>query len=839
MYDLLKDKSKYTNRILHSDIEARGFLEAVKTEKDVWCIVSRDDETDEVFLFHDYPEYDNTKVMDLGVEYTIPPRNGPLIEGVRFWYLAGKNGSKLAVHNCFTYDLPLINKIWPKCEIEDSVWIDTFIQSKLQWYDRPQRKGAKSAHGLLNYSLMEGNKKPEVEDFTVMNAFMLHRCIVDTKTQRYAGRYLNKEARMCKDKLGIDFTEAYKMEVAYTKTCHEQEVYGALVDQGHIHKCIEDLDNKTKVLADAVEPLLPPSIKVATRIARSDLMKALGYAEDKIPEDEYETVKKDGAMVHQPVKPYYKPSVNYHKLVKTNQYSGFNISYGESPTFVKKKDLTDWIKLNHAETKTSDWGIEKKIIECRVLNKNTCDHFGVEETDTNIISGPHTRLKFIASTMSQHEVTKALLIRSGITWAEEWNFKRDQFKQIVKAEFNTIVRYPKKAAPENQLVFKVKKGEGLVTSPKFGEKEYKQLTTDLGKKVGLYNTLVHRRNFFSNAKDPEEKGILANIREDGRLPCGVNNSSTATLRSSHRVWVNAAGAGSVYGEETRRIIVAPEGRKLVSVDQNSAQLSIAGYYANNYEYFKAVSSGNEFKVDDMGVELMHPQSGKPWYIGESGHCVNARAFGLITHEEWQRAINTQDQELIHRLGLLRKFSKGGSFATIFGAAGKKVGLTLGIGEDKGQAAKTTFLQTIGLDRAIQICEDMVDKNKRGSGGYLELPFGYYVHCNQKHKLFNYLDQGTESCCQKWAELYFDRESKKLGLDCNRIISYHDEYTVESAPDCAEEVGKLMSKSYYEASIAMWEWHKKHSKFWIGEDLPTFHINLSSGFKTGNNYWDVH
>lgn len=97
---------------------------------------------------------------------------------------------------------------------------------------------------------------------------------------------------------------------------------------------------------------------------------------------------------------------------------------------------------------------------------------------------------------------------------------------------------------------------------------------------------------------------------------------------------------------------------------------------------------------------------------------------------------------------------------------------LGIDEAEGNARKNRFLGEIGLDRPMAILEQMVEKNKRGSGGYVELPFGFHAYCSSKHALFNYLDQGSESACQKWSELYFDRESKRLGIPVNRILSYH-------------------------------------------------------------------
>ena len=94
---------------------------------------------------------------------------------------------------------------------------------------------------------------------------------------------------------------------------------------------------------------------------------------------------------------------------------------------------------------------------------------------------------------------------------------------------------------------------------------------------------------------------------------------------------------------------------------NSAQLSIAAYYANNYDFFKAICFGQETKLDELGNDILHPDTGKPWYIGESGHCTNMQAFGLVDPSEVQRARDTQDSDLIHNIGLRRKKSKGATF----------------------------------------------------------------------------------------------------------------------------------------------------------------------------------
>ena len=805
----------------------------------MWCLVSRDTITDELFIFHDYPEYDNTSIVDdQGVTQIIPERTGTLIEGVRFWYLAGKNGSKLSIHNTTTYDTPLIEKIWPKCIIPVDVYVDTYILSKMQWFDRPIKKGsgAKTSHSLLNYSAMEGNKKPKIDDFSVMNGAMLWRCIIDTKTQVFCHKYLEEEAKKLKA-LGIDLTEAYKIEAEYALNCHKQEVRGALADRPHMEKCVKEWDVVTDALAAEIEPLLPPTVKTTgTKITRSELMESLGWDKNKIPPDEMHEVTRAGETNWQAVKPYVKPSLKYFNIEKVNQYSGFNISHGESPTFVKKRDLTTWIKENHPDTKTKEWDIDKGLKETKVLNNKTCEYFGVMPDSTDLICGAFTRVSFIKSKMTQHEVVKGYLIRyAGLKHVEEWNFKRDSNKQIVRSDSYMTVSYPPKAAPENQLHFKVKAGQPIVTSPKLGEKDYEQLTGDIGNKIGEYNTTSHRRRFISNPKDPDHKGLLSYMREDNRLPCGVGNFMTASGRAAHRVWVNAAGEGAHLGEDIRKIIIAPEGRVLLGCDMKSAQMSIVSFFAKNTEYYDAIASGEEVVKDEEGNEV---------YVGQSAHCHSARNFGMVTKEEFETAVKFQSPELLHKIALIRKKSKGSSFGLIFGCSGNKLATMLGIPECEGEEKKQNFLQQMGLNGVLAWGNTFKKKTKRGSGFYIPLAFGYWVYCNSTHKILNYLAQGTEAVCQKLAVNYFEREVIKRGLNAMKIMDYHDEFLVESSTYDAEAAGELMCESYKYASDVCYEWYLKNEHLFPNEGNATFAFNLDGGFKkseVGNkgNYLQTH
>ena len=194
----------------------------------------------------------------------------------------------------------------------------------------------------------------------------------------------------------------------------------------------------------------------------------------------------------------------------------------------------------------------------------------------------------------------------------------------------------------------------------------------------------------------------------------------------------------------------------------SAQLAIAAYYAKNSTYYNAVASGQENIKKD----------GKDYYIGESAHCFSARLFDMVTKEEWERAISTQDPELLHSIMLRRKGSKSASFGVIFGCSGKKLSTMLKIPESLGNSKKEAFLGQMGLKDVIGWLESCQTRYKRGNGWYIPLPMGYWVFCRSAHKGLNYIVQGTEAVCQKLAVIYFEQRKEELGLQANKILDYH-------------------------------------------------------------------
>lgn len=822
MAQLIKDLLEYKGEPdleLAFDAEANGLLERVTK---MWCLVFQDINTEEFFIFHNFPQFDFARVIDPhdNKEYIIPKRTGTLENGVQFMENRGK---KLIAHNCFGYDHHLIKKFFPKYKMPLRRYVDTLTNSKVQWYDRPTPIGARGAHGLAAWGIRQGVHKPTVTDWTVMDPFKLHRCIEDVRIQTGTYKLLQIERLKLEELVGADIQEAINLENLYSYDTAIQEMDGACVDVPHMKACVKELDTFCDELRVKTEPLLPDTFKVkAVRATGFEVATLLGAK--RVPAISYHWKQLRGEQRRVEIKRYYKPVMKWTNKVKVVHYSAVNVKLGIETGFMytKLKDARQFVKDNHPETK--EWKYPKVASTQEVYNNHCCSHFEVApedfEKDGKVILGAHTKIVYRKSTMSQHAVVKEFLLTLG--WIPtEWNYKKDS-----KGKFERDTR-----------------GKLIKTSPMLTEDSYDSLPDGVGLDIANYNTYSHRRKFIENPND-RSKGLLNQVRSDGRIGCGINNFGTSTGRSSHSKWVNAAGVGALYGEKIRQIIIAKnEDYLLVGADMKSAQLSIAAYYSNNYSYYLAVADGQE-EIDllDGDGNIVKDKEGiiQKRYIGESGHCVNARAFGLVSEAMYQKALLTQDSKLLHEIMLIRLHSKRGTFATLFGASGNKVASSLGIEASAGEEARLRFLEEIGLDEPIARLKKMMKKYRRGTGGYIELPYGYWIYCAQEHKLFNYLDQGTEAICQKIAVLHFKKwlkkEVKAGNVEAIKILDYHDEFLCESHKDCVDEVGKAMTASYKYASDSVFEWHRTKSKWF--NDL-TFAFNLDGGYKVGHTYLDVH
>lgn len=215
-------------RIATGDLEADGLLE---TATKVHCgVFKEDDGTIHKFRPHQIPEM--LAYMD-----TI---------------------DVLKMHYGIGYDWPLLKKLYGY-EYRGKR-VDTLIMSRLL---NPKRmvppncpnKGI-GPHSVEAWGYRVGRGKPEHEDWTQFSEEMLHRCSEDVEIQEKIYQTLMEEAK------GGNWRNAFLLTFELFTNLQLQEEYGWLVDQKHMHRCINVLERYIRRIDAIVTPQLPNVVEV-------------------------------------------------------------------------------------------------------------------------------------------------------------------------------------------------------------------------------------------------------------------------------------------------------------------------------------------------------------------------------------------------------------------------------------------------------------------------------------------------------------------------------------------------------------------------------------------------
>ncbi len=797
-----------SERTLVFDVEANGLLDTVTK---IWCIACADLETNQMFLFHDYPEFDGVEGVDEeGNPFTIPVRDGTLKQGALFLHKA----KSLVCHNLLGYDLFLLNRFFPKFKIRYNYpeIRDTLLESQVLWFDRPPVKGVKGIHGLAPWAKRFNRYKPEIKDWSFIDALKLHRCIEDIEVNVLVAKQMDTEKAWLKDSCnGIEFDEGLVTEHEYRYWSTIQELNGALVNVPHMQECCVELDGLLEELREEIEPMLPPSIHIkSTRATAHEVATLLGSK--KVPNKKIVWI--DGKPSQH--KTMYRPTMKVHKISKQRMYS-VTIAGEEvkGHVFPKVKEARDWAKEAYPKVK----GIKYPWIEVESTetDRHTVNHFGDALTSGTEVVGPYTKIRFEKSKMSQHEKVKLLLVTLG--WkTDEWTFRRDSEGKFERAPsigeelsdgtvWKGYVVWPATPIQGKQLRERAKKGERIPATPKITEDSFQWLPEGLGQKIKEYNTYSHRRKFIENP-NKDDKGLLNNVREDGRVSCGLMTFGTAVGRASHFNVVNLPSVQAEYGKQMRDIIIAPKGSKLIGVDMPSCHHRYLAGKTGVPEYIAAVD-GEEVGENDA-------------YLGEDLHTLNGVLFGLTDSADVELARKTQDHGLIATLTASRKKGKAPGFLCIYGGSDKKLGMTLGIPESDASGRKSNFLSGLGLDELLEDLTPMWNSQKRDRGSYLSTIGGYHIWSNSKHKILNYCAIGAEAVIQKVAIILVSREMHRLGLKSKLVGSFHDECLFEVPEEEIEVMKPLCDMMYQKAAEEL--------------KLP---LNWKSVSMVGDTYGDCH
>lgn len=458
---------------------------------------------------------------------------------------------RVIAHNGINFDL-LATKLYFGMDysVQPDTWcgksidiIDTLVMSKTL---NPDRFGG---HSLDKLSEKTGTKKvnfrphiPQAEKFKFFFADMLYYCIYDCKANTAVYKMLLEEWGTW------NWTDAFNLEKAVAEVITRQEHRGFKFDMDLAKTNLAELDQMMEDRRSRVEPILPK--KKATQSFMKDFTPpkqqlkkdmTLSANMEKFLKKHGGTFEDDGFLQYatifgvkhtlpMPTEPLVTTEVA--SIEDTTHIKEWLVrDFGWEPSEFKERDLS----VNSKKEKLSKEKLEEAIdryVE-QTLNSSFCEH-------------------------------------------------RCEFLQVTPAKLKAKL-----------MSYKEGRAIKVLTNPSFTKGQEKEICPNLAalgdrfpyaKDIVEYLTYRHRRNSILGGglewDDEEEvdKGYLAYVREDGRIPTPADTCGAATSRFKHRVVANIPRVTSLYGGNMRGMFGVDTDFIQFGYDFDSLEARIESHY---------------------------------------------------------------------------------------------------------------------------------------------------------------------------------------------------------------------------------------------------------------------
>lgn len=742
------------------------------------CIVCESHDTGEIIAFHDGDKYlfDGRPYIETDGKYEyrleeyehLEYTHFPLKDFPDFVNGAGKfkgnsnyKITKVVGHNIINFDLLAIKLFFKlNYSIKYNTWgnsnieiCDTMILSKTL---NPDRFGG---HSLAELSKKAGGDVkidfrkniPETERFRTFAADMLYYCIYDNKANTAVFRYLMEEWGDYNK-----WSEPFNLEQRVADIITRQEHRGFAFNMKQAEDNIRDLDARMEACRLEAEPVLPP--KPATK----------GYLKSFIPPKLQ--FKKNG-----------EPSSNMIKFAE--KHSG---------ELVQKEDGW-WLFALGKEFKLP---IPAEEPICDPTVPATLD-------DTTHIKNWLVGLGWSPSEYKDKDITLKSGTKIKKDEAQMEKAIRDYVDQTLASNFCQDRCDHLECTPET-LEWKLRdriakaKGRGVkvLTNPSFTKGQEKDICPNLealGEKfpyatqIVQYLTYKHRRNsILGGGADWEEdeedydKGYLAAVRADGRIPTPAATCDAATSRMKHRLVANIPRVTSLYGYEMRNLFGVEVPKYFqIGYDFDSLEAKIESHYCWRYE-----QEPHEY----CNALLLE----KPNDV----HTMMARRISDTIGRKFERSP-----------------AKSVKYGITYGAQAAKVAKTIGSDMYTGQLVYDAFWEAAKPLALLK--ERLHDFWVKTGKKYILGIDGRKVPTRSAHAILNSLFQSGGVICAKRAMVIYDDliEEEGLAVDffvddwknksfVQQMIAYHDEAQLEVTRD-----------------LVHFKWFSKESLGWTQVDDP--------------------
>lgn len=732
------------------DIEGSGLLDETAIDycaspyklKDSYkfhCIVVEEHETGKLIAFYDGPKYifDGRRYEEKGEQGVYVLENYAPLEYEHKTlpefqqYIKNNPLSKVVAHNQINFDLLACKlKYGMDYEVEPDIWCgkevifeDTLVISKTL---NPDRFGGHSLEKLsekVSIQKIQFRKDmPSDIRFLEFAADMLYYCIYDVKANTQVYHWLEKERE------GWNWDDAIALEKSVAEIITRQTHRGFKFNKELAEKNVKELDIMMEERRIRVEPMLPK--RPATKGFMKDFTPPVRqFKQDRtVAADLVKFAEKIGAELkldenNSPIefifngKSYELPLAREPLVTEmdatiddTTHIKEWLCSLGWNPQEYKEKDLSVDTKKVKLSSEKLNAAIERYVKQ--TLESNFCDD-RCEHLDT-------TKTKLKQKLFSKADSGKAIKVLTNPSFTVGQDKEMDPGLEVIAEKFPFV------------------------------------------KDVVEYLTYKHRRNSILGGgmdwdEDEEpEKGYIASVREDGRIPTPADTCGAATSRMKHRLVANIPRVTSLYGEQMRGMFGVDQGYLQIGYDFDSLEAREEAHYCWRYE------QGDKEYCKSLLMD-------KPFDV----HTMMAKKITAIIKKEFKRSP-----------------AKNVKYGCTYGAQAAKVAKTIGSDIRTGEIVFKAFWE------AAAPLNDLKKKlaqywENQGQKKFILGIDGRKVPTRSSHAILNSLFQSAGVICAKRAMVIHDRKLKAEGLSvdffkddwknkdfCQQLIAYHDEAQLE-------------------------------------------------------------
>ena len=523
-----------TNNLLAEMLDFSSLPYKLHKNANLWCVVIRDVDTNEVTVLKS--ESGNTITKEMLQNALVGTTEIIAHNGIKFDFIS------LKLFGVLDYTVGYLGQ-------DDTIFgipvkiTDTLIRSRLF---NPDRYGG---HSLDAWGKKLGEHKGNFHNFESYSDEMVTYCIQDTNVTALIFKELEKEYVSYNG-----WKKPEKLENKLADLAVRRETYGFWFDKELAVTCLDDLIGKMQELETNVNPLLPPKPMNKTKLKQFTPPKNPFKKDGSVSSIMEKFAEKHGARI-QGNKFYYKDDV-------------FLLPLDEPIETHEKASISD---IDHVKMYLIELGWQPSEFKVRDLTKDS------KKQNLSYQKRVEALDRWLEQTFTEEKYKDSRLSELGM----------GDDRDTIRTKLLSQLRDDKPVRVPTSPMVRVGVEKDLCPNlVKLGDR------VSFANDFTLYLTYKHRKSSIAGGdvedmdfdEETPNTGFLAMYRDvDKRIPTPAIEIGASTNRYRHIGVCNIARASSIYGKEMRSMFGCGDGMLQLGFDFSSLEARIQGHYILSFE----------------------------------------------------------------------------------------------------------------------------------------------------------------------------------------------------------------------------------------------------------------